>query len=248
MTPADIKDKLAQIEGVPSDDLHPSLVPSTVRQDNRTRRSGGRQVRFNVYGDGTEERGYISLLAPAGPLAENNTPATQDSQAIGKQIEQENLGVRRQLQAAIAEMSWQEFESNFLEQILEGLGFSDISITQRSRDGGSDAYCTYKRGLVVSTGIVSAKHWKTQNVGIDEVRRVRGIKHEADTAIIVTSASFSQPAIDEAAPAMNIRSVSLIDGDLIVDTCMKQGIGVESVKLPVLYRFNGFVSDEREEP
>ena len=68
--------------------------------------------------------------------------------------ESENTAVRQQIFDAMADMSWQEFESNFLESILEGLGFTDIAITQRSRDGGADAFCTYKRGLVESTAIV----------------------------------------------------------------------------------------------
>lgn len=243
MTPAEIREALALAERVAVEELHPSLVSSTVRQDNRTRRNGGQQVRFNVYGGGTEEHGFISLLDL--PTSSLEGSGTYDLKVIGHQIENENKEVRRQLQEAIANLTWQEFESSFLEDVLGGLGFTNITITQRSRDGGADAFCTYKRGLVESTAIVSAKHWKTQNVGIEEVQRVRGIKHAADTAIIVTSASFSGPAIEEAAPAMNVRPVSLIDGDIIVDTCVKQGIGVDAVPLPVLYKFSGLSkSDE----
>ena len=40
---------------------------------------------------------------------------------VGTRIESENTAVRQQIFDAMADMSWQEFESNFLESILEGL-------------------------------------------------------------------------------------------------------------------------------
>jgi restriction endonuclease len=92
----------------------------------------------------------------------------------------------------------------------------DIKITQRTRDGGTDAYCSYRRGLVSSYAIVSAKHWKSASVPDSEVDRVRGIPHPpnaiADTAIIVTSSTFTGPAIAKAQPTVGMRQLVLIDG------------------------------------
>jgi len=143
-------------------------------------------------------------------------------------------------------MSWQEFESNFLIQIMEALGFRSIEITQKTRDGGKDAICKYKRGVVESEAIISAKKWKTQKVSADEVQRLRGIRGNADTAIIFTSSKFTDSAISEAMPSQNQRSVVLIDGDLIVETCFSSGIGVKEIKIPTLYEFIGFGEDEAE--
>src|SRR2546429_3576138 len=42
--------------------------------------------------------------------------------------------------------------------------------------------------------IVSAKRWSTRSVGLDEVQRLRGLKGDEDTAIIVTTGQFSQEA------------------------------------------------------
>ena len=87
-------------------------------------------------------------------------------------------------------MSWKQFETNFLQRILKANGFQSIEITQPTRDGGTDAYCFYRRGLVKSEVIVSAKHWSHQKVGKAEVQRLRGIKGNADTGIIITSSGF----------------------------------------------------------
>ena len=231
MRAKEIHDALADVEGVEIGDLNVSIVPSTTRQDNVTRRNAGRQVRFNLYNDGDEDWGFISLVAPI--LAAPADP-------VPELIEETNSEVRSKLKEAIGKLTWQKFESSFLEQILEALGFADISITQRTRDGGTDALCSYKRGLVQSETIVSAKHWSTNNVGPDEVQRMRGIKGNSDTAVIVTSSNFTGGAVTEAEPSQNQRSIVLVDGDLIVDTCLEHGIGVRKRELPSLYAFSGF--------
>ena len=217
--------------------LHPSTVSATVRQDNATRSAQGRTPRFNHSGDGTEEWGVVSLREV--PKATTSSKLYEPGQ-ISAIIESVNIRARTDLKQAIASLSWQEFESNFLAQVLEGLGFNFIEITQPTRDGGKDAYCRYKRGIVTSEAIVSAKHWKSKKVGADEVQRLRGIRGNADTAVIVTSSEFSAEAKNEAEPSQNQRSVVLIDGDLIVETCFEHSIGVRQVSLTPLYDFVGF--------
>jgi restriction endonuclease Mrr len=159
-------------------------------------------------------------------------------------IEKANHQVKQKLKKAIETLSWKEFESTCLAQILDELGFTSIEITQPTQYGEQDALCKYKRGLVYSEAIVSAKHWKNK-IDLDEVQRVRGIKGIADTGIIVTSSEFTKAAKTEAAPSQNSRAIVLIDGDLIVETCFKRGIGVKMVELPPLYEFDptSFSSD-----
>jgi restriction system protein len=159
-------------------------------------------------------------------------------------IESANEQAKELLRAAIGDLSWREFESHFLERILDCMGFTEIEITRPSRDGGKDAYCKFRRGILESCAIVSAKHWKTQNVGADEVQRLRGIRGDEDTAIIFTSAGFSTNAKEEARPSQNQRIVVLIDGDLIVETCLENRIGLKLVELPHLFTFTS-LHDQR---
>lgn len=241
MKVAEVRDHLAALEEAP--DLHVSIVSGTARQDNKTRRAGGKSVRFNVFNDGDEQFGNISIT-PAVKAANTLEGIVENyvdqTPAI---IQAANDKVRNELRKQISKLSWQEFEDNFLTRILESLGFSDIQVTQRTRDGGADAFCTYRRGVVRSMAIVSAKHWKGKAVPDNEVDRVRGIAHQADTAVIVTSSKFSGPAKEKAKPAPGWRSVVLIDGDFIVDTCLQNSIGVEEVSLPKLYRNTDLKAD-----
>lgn len=237
MKVSEIHTRLCEAENVSAQELKSSIVSSTVKQDNKTKEAAGRVKRFKIFGDGEEEYGYVSIIRPVNLEATKTKILDNYLQQIPLLIEEANNKFRKELKTKIGEKSWQEFESTFLCDVLEALGFSDIQLTQPTRDGGRDAECCYKRGLVQSQVIVSAKHWTKKKVGIDEVQRLRGINHIADTAIIVTSNSFSSDAIREASPSSNQRSVVLIDGDLIVNTCLEKNILVESFNLPTLYKF-----------
>lgn len=241
MKVAAILAKLSAEEEAP--DLHPSAVTTAVRWDNQSKDARGETPRFNHSGDSSEERGYISIREKIDTVKSIKSLSEDYQKSIPEIIEQANSDAKAKLRSAIADLAWQEFEDNFLEQILDALGFSSIQITQRTRDGGRDAECGYKRGLVSSKAIVSAKHWKAKKVGPDEVQRLRGIKGDTDTGVIVTSNSFSSEAIKEAEPSQNQRSIVLIDIDIIVDTCFTKGIGVEKVALQSFYRFKGLTDD-----
>jgi len=194
-------------------------------------------LRFRHSGDNSEDWGYVSLRMKAtGTLGAS---ATDHSQEIQENIEQANLAVRQQLKKAIGGLTWQDFESNFLPIVLEALGSNEVKITQPTRDGGRDAICSYRRGIISSEAIVSAKHWKAARVGGREVRDLRGQKGIADTGVIITSSFFTKDAEREAEPSQNQRTIVLVDGS--TGRCLlKNNLGVKEVALPALYTFIGF--------
>lgn len=243
MRVAEVRRRLAEVENVQLDDLGASIVPATVRTDNRTRRAAGRAIRFNVSGEGDEERGFISIIGHVELGGSKNRILSDYSTQIPALIEEANNRAKKRLKEEIGKLSWREFESNFMAQVLEALGFSSIEVTQSTRDGGVDAVCRYKRGIVSSEALVSAKHWKSNKVGPDEVQRVRGNVGNQDTGVIFTSSFFTDGAIEQARPVAGFRSVVLIDGELIVETCFSQQIGVNGVNLPILSEFVGFDFD-----
>ena len=131
-------------------------------------------------------------------------------------------------------MSWRAFEASFLTRVLEKLGFQNVQVTPPAKDGGVDARVSYKRGLVEARAIVSAKRWSKANVPVAEVRNLRGIYGEEDTAIVVTTGKFTEEARQEAVPRPNMRAVYLIDGDQLVQVCKEHDIGVKKAVLPPL--------------
>jgi len=239
MKVADIADGLAAMEGVKT--LHPSAVSVAALQDNRVFDGKGRTPRFNIYGDGNEQWGFVSLRLAPGEKDVSDLSKYHDK--VPAIIEGANRRVKEALKKAIRELSWQEFESNFLTRILEALGFNAVEVTQPTHDGGRDALCRYTRGIVSSEAVVSAKHWSSKRVSVEEVQRIRGLKGNADTGVIITSSYFTPEAKKEAAPSQNQRAMVLIDGDLIVDTCLAHSIGVKKPALPTLYQFVGFAGE-----
>lgn len=240
MRVAGIRVELAKVEGVDLEDLG-NVVPPTVGQDNKIREQSGRRARFNTFGSGTEKFGYISIVEEA-PLGRSKGDFLKDpGKQIPELIEAANKKTKEELKEAIQGLSWREFESSFMAQVLEALGFTSVEVTRAVKDGGIDATCHYKRGLVRSEAYVSAKRWKG-NVGVNEVTQLKGLTGNADTGIIFTSASFTARAKEAAEPTQNMRSVVLIDIDLIVEACFSQNIGVEDVSMPTLSTFVGFDS------
>jgi len=57
---------------------------------------------------------------------------------------------------------------------------------------------------------------------------------------------FSAEATKEAAPSQNQRSIVLINGDIVVKTCLKNSIGVKQIKLQNLYKFTSLDPDLEE--
>ena len=110
-----ITQDLAGLEGVAS--LHPSVVSATVTQDNRTLDAKGRTPRFKTYGDGNEQWGFVSLRE--APAVKEVSDLSKYHDKVPAIIEGANQRVRNALKKAIRALSWQEFESNFLAQVLE---------------------------------------------------------------------------------------------------------------------------------
>lgn len=202
-----------------------SAIYIAIAAENAKLEAQGKSPLFRTKRDG-EQWGWVSLSA--------RSERSGNAGTIEKSIESANEGVDGELRKALREMDWRTFESTFLQQVLERLGFQNVEVTQATRDGGVDARAVYMRGVVEARAVVSAKHWSKAKVPVDEVRNMRGIKGDEDTAIIVTTGAFSDDAKREARPGQNQRVVFLIDGDQLVEVCKTYRLGVVEVKLPLL--------------
>ncbi len=238
----DIRTLLAAKERI--SDIKGAVISATVRADNMTKTLRGKVPRFNIYGDGNETHGYVSIQTATEVEKNLHGILKNSATQIPALVEQANKNVRKKIREMIINMTWKEFETNFLLSILESLGFNSITLTRPSHDGGKDALCVYRRGIVESSAIVSAKHFK-KNVGVAEVQRVRGISENADSAVIITSSDFSKAAKKEAKVVwQNHRSVVLVNLDLIVETCIDNEILITQVPLPKLFKIQDNNSDE----
>ncbi len=229
----EIRDEICELEDNPA--VTSTSIYIAIQSENDRLEQRGERAQFRTSRQG-EERGWISLESSS------DFAAGSLSQRLESQVLAANKKVDDEIRQRLAKMDWRTFESTFLTAVLEKLGFEEVEITQATRDGGTDARVKYKRGIVEANAIISAKRWaSSSSVTVDEVRILRGLQGNEDTAIIVTTGRFTRDAIEEARPSQNQRVVYLIDGDRLVDICKRHGIGVKKVPLP-----NLFVLDEDE--
>lgn len=221
----------ALLEEIRREEKYPDLpyqsLYMAIQLENQRLEELGERTRFITSRDG-EERGWVRLRE-ASEFARGSAASE-----IEARVHQQNEAVGEEIRAWLQRIDWRTFESTFLTRVLEALGFQDVQITQATRDGGADARVAYQRGVVGARAIVSAKRWIARTVPVDEVRMMRGVKGEEDTAIIVTTGRFSADAQNEAKPGQNQRVVYLIDGEKLIEICKRNQIGVKMVPLPGL--------------
>ena len=219
--------EVRRVEG--NDDIAGASVYIAVNAENRRLEAIGESPLFRTSSSGNEDRGWISLAPPRSFEPESIAGNLED------EVLKANREVNEELRQQLEKMDWRTFEDTFLVRVLEELGFQEVEVTQATRDGGADARVAYKRGIVKARAIVSAKRWPSKAaVSVEEVRMLRGIKGNEDTAIVITTGRFTADAEKEARPSQNQRVVYLIDGKQLVEICKRHEIGVKRHKLPEL--------------
>ncbi len=170
-------------------------------------RKRGEQPRFVQHG-----RGFVGLSRWMG-------------RGLAFEIEQHNKKVRQALHKRLLGMQWDLFEE-LIARLLAEMGFEEIEVTSRSKDGGIDARGTLVVGDVIRTRMaIQVKKWK-RNVQAPVVQQVRGSLGTHEQGLIITTSDFSAGACKEAARPDAI-PVALMNGEQLVVLLVENGIGVE---------------------
>jgi len=167
----------------------------------------GEQPRFVQHG-----RGFVGLTRWMG-------------KGLEFQIEQHNKRIRKDLHKRLLAMDATEFEQFVGHRLLAALGFEDIEITKRSKDGGIDVRGTMVVEEVIRIRMaVQVKKWKN-NVGTETVQQVRGSLGTHEQGLIITTGDFSPRARAEAARP-NAVPVALMNGEQLVALLADKEIGI----------------------
>ncbi len=122
-----------------------------------------------------------------------------------------------------------EFEE-FLKYFLERLGLEEVTVTQKSKDGGIDLTCV-KAGINGLSNLdevkyyVQAKCYKpSKTISIKDLRELRGVMPLNYKGIFITTAKFPKGA-KEFAEEDKSRQIILIDGKSLIQQCISIGLG-----------------------
>jgi restriction system protein len=134
---------------------------------------------------------------------------------------------QEELLGLIMELSPAGFE-RLIQRLLRESGFIQVEVTGQSGDGGVDGHGILRVGGFLGFRVIfQAKRWKG-TVGSGQVRDFRGAMiGRADKGLLITTGTFSRDAVKEAsrdgAPA-----VDLVDGDQLVEKLKELSLGVHT--------------------
>jgi restriction endonuclease Mrr len=127
------------------------------------------------------------------------------------------------LSRRIATMDPTAFEW-LIRALLIALGYSEVSVTKRSNDGGIDLRAKLVVGGIASIETaVQAK--RTRSVGRPVVQNLRGSLTAHETGLLVTSGSFTDGAEEEARDRTK-PPIALVNGARLVELMLDHKIGV----------------------
>jgi HJR/Mrr/RecB family endonuclease len=147
-------------------------------------------------------------------------------------LERHNVHVRQLLLEKLCQAPPAVFE-RAVKDLLRAKGFEDAEVTGRSNDGGIDVRARLTlSGLTSVPTVVQAKRW-AKNVGAPEVRDLRGALQAGEQGVLITTASFTSAARDEAV-ARGKALIGLIDGDELARMMVENRLGVTAEVREVL--------------
>ena len=141
---------------------------------------------------------------------------------------------------AIAEMVWQAelletikamdpsaFE-RLAKRLLLELGFSKVTVTGRSGDGGIDAVGTVTVNSVLTFKVVVQCKRYRDTVGANDLRNFRGaMQGRTDKALFITTGTFTRGALEEATRD-GVPEIDLINGEDLTAILKELKLGIKT--------------------
>jgi restriction system protein len=116
------------------------------------------------------------------------------------------------------------------QRLLRESGFTQVTVTGQSGDGGIDGYGTLQINPLVSFKVLFQCKRYAKSVSPSQVRDFRGaMAGRADKGIIITTGTFTAEAKREATRD-GVPPIELIDGDKLVDMLESLEVGLRPIK------------------
>jgi restriction system protein len=181
----------------------------------KRRQGRGEQPRFMMLG-----KGMISL-------------AKWQAKGLVYQVEEANRKARKELLKAVKEMPPGDFEDLIGMRLLAAIGFDEVEVTSRQKDGGIDVRGTLVVGGVIRIRLaVQVKRWK-HNVQSPVIQQVRGSLGTHEQGLVITTSDFSKGAREEA-KRPDATPVGLMNGEQLVALLVENEIGVRRMPLQLI--------------
>jgi len=137
---------------------------------------------------------------------------------------------REELRQQLRAMNPYQFEQ-LIGDLLEAMGYEDVTVTKASGDYGVDVVATVQFGITTITEVVQVKRYQNtiQRHTLDQLRGALPY-YKALRGTIITLSRFSSGCI-EAALFPGAAPIGLIDGEKLLDLLFKHSIGIKKRSL-----------------
>jgi restriction system protein len=141
------------------------------------------------------------------------------------EIARHNREVKEDLLQRLRKMDPHEFEK-LVGTLLSAIGFEQVVVTKRSKDGGIDVRGTFVSNDVIRTAMaVQVKRWE-RNVRAPDVQNLRGALDPHERGLLITTSGYEKGARTEA-ELPNRQPIALMGGEKLVDLLIEHQIGVQ---------------------
>ena len=185
------------------------------------------------------ERGLVAregnryTITQAGlQYAEKSLPEGEDPRrAVLRAVNNYNTQQREALRELLGVMPPYQFE-HLIGDLMEAMGYEDVTITKQSGDKGVDVVATVQFGITTVREVVQVKRQGKASIQRQIIDQLRGSLpyHQAIRGTLITLGKISKGAT-EAALFPGAAPITLIDGERLLDLLIEHGIGIK--KRPV---------------
>ena len=121
------------------------------------------------------------------------------------------------------------------QRLLRECGFTNVTVTKKSGDGGIDGFGVLKINGIISFNIAFQCKRYEGSVGAPEIRDFRGsLTTDIEKGLFVTTGTFTNVAVQEAATAGK-KQIDLIDGEAFIDLLAEHQLGLKPI---TIYQIN----------
>jgi len=118
----------------------------------------------------------------------------------------------------------------FLKVFLEKIGLDEVTVTQRSRDGGFDLKASrigvggFSENDTIDYYIQAKKYMPSQSISVRSIRELKGTIPFGHKGMFITTARFSSDAKKESENDPS-KPLILVDGRKLIESCIDNEIG-----------------------
>lgn len=179
------------------------------------------------------DAGIAYLDRASSLLSKSDKASSQTLVELARLKDRNQAEISQQILGKLTTMDAYDLE-RLVGDLLEKIGYENVTVTKRSRDGGIDVIGDIRVGITHVREVVQVKRHK-RNLSRELLDQVRGAvqRFGAYRGTIITTGGFVR-GLEQEALAPHLTPITLIDGNALVDLMIEHELGVKKRPMAIL--------------